>query len=440
MKKKLVASLAAAMVVGLAGTSFAAANPFSDVPAKHWAYDSVLKLEQAGLTDGYGDGTYKGDKLITRYEMAQIVAKAMARSDKADAKQQAEINKLAVEYADELNTMGVRISALESKVSNIKISADARMRYDSEKTDGGPSLFKDRYRLNMNAAVNDQTSVYARYVYTDGAFEGDKNRLSDLAFTTKKVVLGTDVTLGRYTLNLGPTTFFSGTTGNVEGIQTNTKVGKANLMLGFADDSYYEGVATSTTNGGVSTATTQIGIKNIEFGEFTYAASKKFKLNADYFANRAGVPTSGTVNTGDIYQIAGGGLVYQVTRNVALIGEYYVNNADGVKGTNNNTAPKAKIIRLAYKGATPANPGSWGAFVETTKFDPYALPYAMVGPYTKVGDYTTGGLKSNDVNVNYTLARNITLEGVYQFDMKKATTGADLTNSNFTRVQINYFF
>ena len=76
MKKSLV--LAMAMALGVSATAFAA-NPFSDVPAGHWAYASVAKLAAAGIVDGYPDGTFKGDQLMTRYEMAQIVAKAYAK-------------------------------------------------------------------------------------------------------------------------------------------------------------------------------------------------------------------------------------------------------------------------------------------------------------------------------------------------------------------------
>ena len=75
MKKSMV--LAMAMALGVTASAYAA-NPFSDVPAGHWAYDSVAKLASAGVIDGYSDGVFGGDKLMTRYEMAQIVAKAMA--------------------------------------------------------------------------------------------------------------------------------------------------------------------------------------------------------------------------------------------------------------------------------------------------------------------------------------------------------------------------
>jgi len=80
MKKSLV--LAMAMALGVTASAYAA-NPFSDVPAGHWAYDSVNKLAAAGVIEGYGDTTFGGDKLMTRYEMAQIVAKAMAKGANA---------------------------------------------------------------------------------------------------------------------------------------------------------------------------------------------------------------------------------------------------------------------------------------------------------------------------------------------------------------------
>ncbi len=68
MKKTLVSALTTALVVGAASTTFAAANPFSDVPAGHWAYDAVSQLAADGVIEGYGDGTYRGDRTITRYE------------------------------------------------------------------------------------------------------------------------------------------------------------------------------------------------------------------------------------------------------------------------------------------------------------------------------------------------------------------------------------
>ena len=160
MKKQLVASLAAAMVLGVAGTSFAAANPFADVPAKHWSYDAVTTLAQAGIVDGYGDGKFQGDKMMSRYEMAQVVAKAMAHSDKADAAQKAAIDKLSVEFASELEGLNVRVSKIEKNASSVKMSGEARVRYEITNTinDAGTlnahSLFV-RTRLQLSGNIVD---------------------------------------------------------------------------------------------------------------------------------------------------------------------------------------------------------------------------------------------------------------------------------------------
>ncbi|MCI7261114.1 MAG: S-layer homology domain-containing protein, partial [Selenomonadales bacterium] len=96
MKKTLVSALTTALVVGAASTTFAATNPFSDVPADHWAYDAVSQLAADGVIEGYGDDTFKGDKNITRYEMAQMVAKAMAKTN-VSGNDKAILDKLAAE-------------------------------------------------------------------------------------------------------------------------------------------------------------------------------------------------------------------------------------------------------------------------------------------------------------------------------------------------------
>jgi hypothetical protein len=136
MKKTVVASLAAAMVISAAGTSFAASNPFVDVPAKNWAYGAVTSLAQAGIVDGYADGKFMGDKTITRYEMAQIIAKAMAKEDKVTAEQKATIDKLAAEYKTELEGLNVRVTTLEQKADKFSISGTVRTRLDKGNTDG----------------------------------------------------------------------------------------------------------------------------------------------------------------------------------------------------------------------------------------------------------------------------------------------------------------
>ena len=137
MKKTLVSAMTTALVVGAASTTFAAANPFSDVPADHWAYDAISQLAADGVIDGYGDGTYRGDRSITRYEMAQLVARAMAKND-VSAATKAMIDKLAAEFADELNSLGVRVANLEKNADMVKWNGKLEYTYqrNSEKLTG----------------------------------------------------------------------------------------------------------------------------------------------------------------------------------------------------------------------------------------------------------------------------------------------------------------
>lgn len=448
MKKTLIITLALVFVLGIAGTAFAANNPFVDVPANHWSYNAVSKLAQDGIVDGYGDGTFRGDKTMTRYEMAQIVAKAMAKSDKASAEDKALVDKLAVEFNAELQNLGVRVAKLEANQSKVKIGGDARIRYDNLQDAKGGSVWKNRLRVTMTGDINDNVSMYSRYVYADNNFGttskadgvNGTNRLADLAFTFKNLIGDTNVTVGRYTLNLGPTTYFSGTTGNLDGVQTNSKFGKAGLMLGYADASYWKNTNSYTPKSGTFTnnwAATGNDMKDVYYAEATYAFNKNVKMNLDYFKNEK----SGSI--AENYKIFGGGLTYKFANNWQLIGEYYKNSADGAKLPDGDD-PKAIIGRLAYKGANIANPGSWGAFVEYAKFEGHVLPYGFEGPYTKMDGTSVGvdrdGIKFWDAQVTYTLSKNVNLEAVYQFNIKDAINGNDAPTDKFTRVNLNFFF
>ena len=163
MKKILALAAVAALT---AGVSAYAANPFSDVTADDWAYQAVSDLSAQGVVEGYPDGTFKGERNMTRYELAQIVARLMAKEDQLNAEQQATLDKLAGEYADELANLGVRVANLEKKVGNISWSGDARMQYQhnlngaKEHTD----TWNGRMRINVEGQVNDEVTVNGRFV------------------------------------------------------------------------------------------------------------------------------------------------------------------------------------------------------------------------------------------------------------------------------------
>ena len=140
MKKTLL--LAAVMALGVNAGVYAA-NPFSDVPAGT-AYDAVNKLAAEGVIEGYPGCTYGGDRLMTRYEMAQIVARAIAKGANAD--------RLAAEFAGELDSLGVRVANLENKSDNVHITGQIRYEYgdrngDMQQTKGKVAQHRLRSRI-----------------------------------------------------------------------------------------------------------------------------------------------------------------------------------------------------------------------------------------------------------------------------------------------------
>ena len=163
-KKALVAAVLAATTLS-ATTAFAASNPFNDVPADHWSYDALEMLAKDGVLEGYGDGTFRGDQLMNRYEMAEVVAKAAEKYGTADLKDKGVINKLEREYKAELNDMEVRLTAVESDVADMKKGmssfkwwGDARMR-----------VFENKKGMNISGAKNGATEDINKYHTKDQA-------------------------------------------------------------------------------------------------------------------------------------------------------------------------------------------------------------------------------------------------------------------------------
>ena len=245
MKKSLSIILALVFVLSIAATAMAApSNPFVDVPAKHWAYDAVAKLAKAGVVDGYGDGTFRGDRTMTRYEMAQVVAKAMARSDKADAETKALIDKLAVEFAAELNNLGVRVAKLEEK-TKIGWNFESRIRYgnDDNKTATGQGTngFDWRQRIYLNGAVNDSVTYFARLetVGTNvksGTVGNQSVGFNRAGFVVKDFLGGIDtMTIGRFgTLGWTPGLLQAKTSSN-DGIAIVKKFGDVSFRASTFD-------------------------------------------------------------------------------------------------------------------------------------------------------------------------------------------------------------
>lgn len=183
--------LALALVLVLAFALPVLANPFVDVPLNHWAYDSVQSLAAKGVIVGYPDGTFGGAKSLTRYEFAEAVGKALAYvegMDFAAAEDVAILEKLAIEFADELASLGVTvadleaslganseaIAALETTVAKLDsffepltVTGEFRVRYNKVVSPLAAATLRDRTRLWFKAEINEYTSAGIRLQATD---------------------------------------------------------------------------------------------------------------------------------------------------------------------------------------------------------------------------------------------------------------------------------
>ena len=412
MKKTLVSAITTALVVGAASTTFAAANPFSDVPRDSWAYDAVTKLAQDGVVNGYGDGTFRGENTMTRYEMAQIIAKAMAKND-VSAADKATIDKLAAEFADELNNLGVRVGNLEKKVDNVKFTGEARYRTTNHKVDGSDDATSNEFlfRLEPTAQINDNWAAKARFDWTSN-LDQDKNAglVTDRVYVEGKL-FGLNTKLGKL-----PT--FS-----AQGVVIDDRVSGAEFSFGKV-------VKTTLTAGRYSTDTNGADFIHNMTGDylaaqFDYAATDKLGLTAGYqqFKDKALNNSGYNADKLGIWSVGGN---YQFDKNVGINGLY----AKNTKGDAGNDYNKAYNVQLNYKGANAANKGSFGIYAAYR----YLGDTAVLDP---TFDGVGAGEKGYEVGTSYTFDKNI-LGTVLYFDGK--TVGDDSKDASKFFANVDFFF
>ena len=371
MKKSLV--LAMAMALGVTASAYAA-NPFSDVPAGHWAYDSINKLAAAGVIEGYGDATFGGDKLMTRYEMAQIVAKAMAKG--------ANVDKLAAEFADELDNLGVRVANLEKKADNVKVTGELRYKYMSMKSDanerdnGDPKSYENdlRSRIWVTGQVNDDWS-YTGMIENTQDFDnnsGDEDTEFKRAYVEGKLG-GLNVTAGRYGAFFANGNIYDD---QVDGVEVS--YGEKVKVTGFAgkatevDGGNYAGGELAGSFGALNAAAGYVNYKDL--GGVDDEDNAIWYVGADY--------TMGDVNLSGMY----------------LKGDLSHNGVDEKVLDDDGWT-----VGLAYKGAEASEAGSWGLFANY--YDLGGQTY--IAHTTDANSFDGAGFKGYGVGANYTFAKNI---------------------------------
>ncbi len=401
MKKSLV--LAMAMALGVTASAYAA-NPFSDVPAGHWAYDAVNKLAAEGVVDGYPDGTYGGDKLMTRYEMAQIVAKAMAKG--------ANVDKLAAEFADELDSLGVRVANLEKKSDNVKITGQIRASYRS--VDGAGSNHQGylRTRLFLNGQVNEDWTYTGRFenrqYYTGGDSWGGTHESDDEVDLNWAYVSGP---IGGVKVEAGRQDFVMADVVDNRGDGVKLSYGDNVKVIGWA----YKASSSAWTNTGNG-----FFDGGVEDGDRVYVAGVEGKfgvVGADLHYYKAD-----TAREQQIWELALDG---EIAKDLTLRGSYFYGDSD-VNGYDGDES--GYLVGLAYRGAKASKPGSWGLYANYSDrpLATFLEPTMFAGGYGIFpADMISGdGYQGFDAGANVTLAKNI-VAGVKYVDVESREGDTD---------------
>ena len=420
MKKILALAAVAALT---AGVSAYAANPFSDVTPDDWAYQAVSDLSVQGVVEGYPDGTFKGERNMTRFELAQIIARLMAKEDQLNAEQQATLDKLAGEYADELANLGVRVANLEKKVGNISWSGDARMQY--QRRGDKEDYFNGRMRINVEGQVNDQVTVNGRFV-TDADLKGNDPDIDDGNTTMDRINAkwtpndATYVTIGRQGVALDVTGTFWDEDAVFDGVAAGWDNGKVGVEAGYGrfKDAYK------------GEGWTSVDKTEAWYGKLTGHIADAADVSAFYLKNAQKQDTG--LATGKTASAWGAGLSYG-------IGDFTV-DGDYVK-TQNTQAGDAALwtAGLTYGEVDTDKVGSWSLGAHYVKADKGST---MLGSSAlDMGDQLDAASRTNVkfwvAKAGVAVQKNVELDAYYNFAAK--ADGEDDPEDTWG-IELNYAF
>lgn len=461
--KKKTALLALAFAA-LSATAFAAdgADSFSDVPKDHWSYEALDYLAKNGVIEGYADGTFQGNRTMSRYEMAAITARAMQASN-LDIGARSVLEKLEKEYGSELATLRAQVEQNtedirknREAIERFKVHGFVRTQYDYDKNTDADTLDRSANRfymdLRLDMKVNDIWTVKAQSEtnrhYNNGHLRGE-NAMNENAQQT-----------------------WSGHDGNFQRIWVEAQqdgrwlnlgrawrgLGFQNVLFGNESDGFQFGIplkGTNLTASGFWMASTGAGNKESLYGVGLWGAvGHNFDINVAYARSSLGKNESYTSGLIDHYEVRQVQQVQQksivvpvyeaddrtnkrsygyvvsaatnVAKNVRVIGDYVQTDAD--------VQNKSVALRLNYKGTKLDDIGSFGAYA---RYVQYGRNGWLAGD-DEWGS-TWNGTKGWIVGFKYVPWKNVEWETLFSRQKRDYGTSAEY-NRSLLRTQLDYHF
>ena len=456
--KKRTALLALAFAA-LSATAFAAdgADSFSDVPKDHWSYEALDYLAKNGVIEGYADGTFQGNRTMSRYEMAAITARAMQASN-LDIGARSVLEKLEKEYGSELATLRAQVEQNtedirknREAIERFKVHGFVRTQYDYDKNTDADTLDRSANRfymdLRLDMKVNDIWTVKAQSEtnrhYNNGHLRGE-NAMNENAQQT-----------------------WSGHDGNFQRIWVEAQqdgrwlnlgrawrgLGFQNVLFGNESDGFQFGIpikGTNLTASGFWMASTGAGNKESLYGVGLWGAvGHNFDINVAYARSSLGKNESYSSGLIDHYEadpvthrvfpvyrdndrtnMRSYGYVVSaatnVAKNVRVIGDYVQTDADEQN--------KSVALRLNYKGTKLDDVGSFCVYARYVR---YGANGWLAGD-DEWGS-TWNGTKGWIVGFKYVPWKNVEWETLFSRQKRDYGTSAEY-NRSLLRTQLDYHF
>ena len=456
--KKKTALLALAFAA-LSATAFAAdgADSFSDVPKDHWSYEALDYLAKNGVIEGYADGTFQGNRTMSRYEMAAITARAMQASN-LDIGARSVLEKLEKEYGSELATLRAQVEQNtedirknREAIERFKVHGFVRTQYDYDKNTDADTLDRSANRfymdLRLDMKVNDIWTVKAQSEtnrhYNNGHLRGE-NAMNENAQQT-----------------------WSGHDGNFQRIWVEAQqagrwlnlgrawrgLGFQNVLFGNESDGFQFGIpikGTNLTASGFWMASTGAGNKESLYGVGLWGAvGHNFDINVAYARSSLGKNESYSSGLIDHYEadpvthrvfpvyrdndrtnMRSYGYVVSaatnIAKNVRVIGDYVQTDADEQN--------KSVALRLNYKGTKLDDVGSFGVYARYVR---YGANGWLAGD-DEWGS-TWNGTKGWIVGFKYVPWKNVEWETLFSRQKRDYGTSAEY-NRSLLRTQLDYHF